>query len=119
MGKTRKHYATWQEASKAAINLGVTSQRTYLNERKADSKLPFAPQSMYYDFPGWKIFLGGKKKEKYPSWQLAGEAARRIGILSSLEYQQKYKQDPKLPSNPQSASVYGRFPGWKKFLGNE
>lgn len=50
-------YPTWQEASKAAKELGVNSYREYKNAYKNDLRLPSYPSSKYSDFPGWKKFL--------------------------------------------------------------
>ena len=54
-------YATWQEASEAAIALGIDYKYKYKPNFKRDSKLPRHPEITYSDFPGWPIFLGKNK----------------------------------------------------------
>ncbi len=105
-------YATWQEAGKAAKELGIGGAVQYEKEYKKDSRLPAVPRKIYPDFPGWKTFLD---TGFYLTWQGASRAARRISITTSTEYKKKYKQDPRLPAYP--AGSYHDFPGWRTFLG--
>jgi len=118
-------YATWQEASKAAIALGITTKGQYEKEYKKDPKLLAKPQDCYSDFPGFPEFLGnGKKKltmrkakNLYPTWQEAGKAARALGITGwegESGYESLYKKDPRLPSSPRK--FYEDFPGIIHFL---
>ncbi len=118
-------YATWQEASKAAIALGIKTKGQYEKEYKKDPKLLAKPQDSYSDFPGFPEFLGnGKKrltmrkaKNLYPTWQEAGKAARALGITGwegEGGYESLYKKDPRLPSSPRK--FYEDFPGIIKFL---
>lgn len=114
-------YETWQEAGKAAKKLGISSVVEYWKGKKyrQDPKLHSAPERMYKNFPGWKVFLGGKKNEPpYKTWQKAGRAARQLGISTIKEYWEKYRQDPKLPSSGPNR-IYKNFPGWRVFLGGE
>lgn len=53
----------------------------------------------------------------YPTWQEAGEAARRLNIKTldhTNGYKTLYRKDPRLPGNPWTQ--YSDFPGWKAFL---
>lgn len=102
-------YASWPEASKAAIALGVEDHRDYQNKRRQDYKLPYSPNEFYDDFPGWDVFLD----RYYWTWQEASKATIALGIKDSTDYHLKYKLDPKLPSSPYS--FYDDFPGWKIF----
>lgn len=61
--------------------------------------------------------LKNVEKNFYPTWEEAGEAARRLGITSAKEYKALYKKDVRLPSNPDS--TYPNFPGWLAFLDTE
>jgi Zn finger protein HypA/HybF involved in hydrogenase expression len=108
-----KYYATWKMASAAAIALGCTSSRDYGTKYTQDPKLHGAPHEFYKDFPGWRRFLG---RNKYETWQEAGKAARALGLTSHTKYfdKKKYKQDPRLPSNPNI--IYSDFPGWTQYL---
>ena len=57
-----KYYDTWQQASKAAIKLGIRTYKEYVRDKKyiADKMLPSLPPEFYKNFPGWPIFLGKK-----------------------------------------------------------
>ena len=116
LGGTKKDfYPTWQEASKATIKLGIRTTKQYSGVYKKDSCLSASPHVTYLDFPGWTMFLGGTDKDFYPTWQEASEAAVALGITARTTYKQRYKEDNKLPSNPNQ--FYPEFPGWKVFLG--
>jgi superfamily II DNA or RNA helicase len=57
-GKTaKKPYPTWQEASAAAIALGISSTPKYKLRYKEDERLPSAPHRSYPDFPGCRMFF--------------------------------------------------------------
>jgi len=121
LGKT--FYPTWEDASRVAQKLGARTKREYESVFKKDSRLMMRPDKFYSDFPGWKIFLGtGTEKRRmgemiYPTWKEASHAVRNKGITTKPEYMVRYKEDPRLPSNPNR--VYKNFPGWKIFLGKE
>lgn len=110
-------YETWQEASQSTIVLGINSSTEYYKRYKEDKRLPSAPHQVYGNFPGFIIFLGNVKKDFYPTWQEASSATLKLGIDSQRNYRQKYKDDPKLPSDPRH--TYQNFPGWVVFLGGE
>lgn len=57
-GVTVMLYPVWQEASAAAIALGVTYKSAYERAREIDWRLPKLPHVTYPDFPGWDVFLG-------------------------------------------------------------
>lgn len=110
-------YLTWQEASTAALTLGIKSQRDYRNNYKQDPKLPADPFQKYPDFPSWINFLGKEQKDYYLTWQEASTATLNLGIKLIKDYFQNYSQDPKLPSNPHEK--YTDFPSWRVFFGKE
>jgi len=113
----RDFYPTWQEASRAALKLGLTSLPQYLAGYKEDPRLPCNPNLIYKkDFPNFFIFFGrGEEKNKYSTWQEAGKAASRLGIRTLREYNKKYKKDPRLPAAPYR--YYKGFKSWPTFLG--
>ena len=114
----KNYYPTWQEASKAAQNLGIKFIKAYLRGAyKSDPKLPPRPDLFYADYPGGIPFLGRKEKEFYSTWRKASKAAKNLGIRGKDDYIERYRVDCKLPSTPQN--FYSNFPGWPKFLGNE
>ncbi|MBI1961275.1 MAG: DEAD/DEAH box helicase family protein [Candidatus Sungbacteria bacterium] len=106
-------YPTWQEASKAAVAVGIKTSTEYGARRKyVDARLPCAPYMHYKDFPGWEIFL---RTSKYPTWQEASRVAVAAGIKSRPEYQKRYRSiDTRLPAVPRQR--YPDFPGWDIFL---
>jgi superfamily II DNA or RNA helicase len=112
-----KLYPTWQEASRAAVKLGITSREDYQNRYKEDKRLPGSPGGKYSDFPNWKEFLGKKTRKPYPTWQESSLALLKLGISSQLDYRDRYQEDDQLPSMPDR--LYSNFPGWTKFLGKQ
>jgi len=111
-------YLTWQEASKAAVKIGISNSKQYQKNYKIDPRLVFAPNLFYKDFPGWAVFFGRYKKEPiYLTWQEASKAAIELKIKSILDYRKKYKADLKLRADPNR--VYKDFPGFDIFLGKK
>lgn len=118
LGKqTKNYYPEWQEASQAAIKLGIKTKLEYDSRYTSNKRLPAAPNQYYANFPGWVVFLGGKPKKLYPTWEEASRAAIRLGARSSFEYRKARKKDKSLPTAPWTK--YKNFPGWSKFLGKE
>lgn len=109
----KNFYPTWQEASSAAIKLGVNDSLDYRKKRKKDPRLYASPHKAYSDFPGWNKFLS----KFYETWQEASAVVIKLGITDSGDYRKKYKFDPKLHSDPWK--FYKDFPGRKKFFGKE
>ncbi|HSE35355.1 MAG TPA: DEAD/DEAH box helicase family protein [Candidatus Paceibacterota bacterium] len=111
-------YPTWQEAGRAAKEIGIASSVQYTRKYKSDPRLYAAPSESYVDFPGWATFLDIPPRKNvtdpYPNWEEASAAARNLGIQSSTEYREKRKADPRLPAVPYR---YPEFPGWRIFLG--
>lgn len=126
LGKKYKNlYPSFAEAKKATARLGITSYTEYLKRYKEDPRLPSEPKKKYAkDWPsenGRAIFLGIKKNCFYPTFSEAKKATLRLGITSYADYQKRYKEDPRLPSQP--ARTYAKdWPtkhGWAIFLGKE
>ncbi len=107
-------YATWQEASVAAVKLGFKTSSEYRNGYKKDGKLPSDPHKFYKNFPTWFIFLD---TAKYATWQEASVATVKLGFKTSSEYGKRYQEDSHLPYR--ASVAYENFPGWKKFLGKD
>ena len=82
-----------------------------------NKRLPRYPRDVYKNFPGFAKMLGSKRlvEDPYPTWQEASEAAKRLGIRSSVQYIRKYKKDSRLYAAP--LERYPDFPGWATFLG--
>ncbi len=117
LGRQKKSfYPTWQQASSAALALGITLQYDYGKRKDADPRLPSAPNVHYPDFPNWSVFLGKRDRYAYYlTWEQASSAAQKLGIRTHDEYKLKRVQDVLLPAAPEI--VYKNFPGWIKFLG--
>jgi superfamily II DNA or RNA helicase len=112
-GKSRyQKYTSWQEAHRALQSLSIANVAEYRERYRLDPNLPADPVNFYRDFPGWLEYLG---KNKYPSWQEASLAARKLRISSLKDYQKRYRLDKRLPSSPYE--FYLDFPGLGEFLG--
>jgi len=118
-------YTTWQEASKAAIALGIRGQVAYKKNYHKDPLLPSQPYTAYDDFPGWGKFLKTgnlshhiRIAEIYESRDDAAKAAQALMIKSRVEYESRYKEDKRLPMHPQRRYKDG-WPGWPVFLGKK
>lgn len=107
-------YPTWQEASNVVIDLEIQSVLEYKKRYREDVRLPSRPDSFYVDFPGYDIFFGREVMEKYQTWQEASEAAIKLNCRNVLEYQKRYKEDPRLVFKPNDK--YKDFPGYDRFL---
>ena len=158
-----KFYGTIQEASQAAVSIGISTVAEYRERYKEDAQLPSNPRETYskdwvafgmflgflgnthYPFEsflaivqskklsskwaftqyaktdrrippnpaitykgeweehgGWEAIIFRVQSRFYVTWQEASQAARALGIITQVEYQERYKEDPKLPSNPSS-----------------
>lgn len=123
---TRKSfYDTWQEASMAALTLGIKTSTEYSALRHNDKNLHSLPSEYYADFPGWHIFLNKKRKEKklstpkpkkYKTLEQISKAAIALKIKTSTEYILRYKEDPMLPCTPDRIAG---FVSWTKLLQTE
>ncbi|MFA6158160.1 MAG: DEAD/DEAH box helicase family protein [Candidatus Paceibacterota bacterium] len=117
-GRTRDYYLTWQEASAAAIRLGVKNMdQSYRMLWRKDPRLHPDPSKHYADFPGSYVFLGKKKKVHYADWKSASQAAISMGICSASHYRKGYEGDDSLPADPSAYYKNKGWPGWDKFLG--
>lgn len=112
-------YATWQEASAAAIQLGITSMPDYVRRYSIDPKLPSNPRKTYaHQWPRWYRFLGKERRDNlYPTWQEASALSLKLGITSQSDYRRLYKRNPRLPGHP--VKYYKNWPGWYAFFGKE
>lgn len=115
MGRKSKEFLSYAEASKVVFEMGVISYNDYLEVRKKIQGLPSHPKRIYKDeFQGWNNFVGGRKK--YLTVSEARDAVVRLGIKSWSQYYLRYKEDPKLPGNPEKYYL-GTFQGFYDFSG--
>jgi hypothetical protein len=123
--EVKDFYLTIQEASKAAIALGLSSEAKYVAGYKQDARLTSSPNMLYRDdwkgFGKWRGFLGNEKKDFYPTIQEASKAAIALGFSSEAKYRAGYKQDARLPGSPHAlySADWEDFDRWYGFLGNE
>lgn len=113
--RSAERYATWQEASKAAQVLGIKTVKEYKKRYTEDPRLPADPPS-YPGGPGWTVFLGGKLKNFYPTWQQVAKVCKRHKVQFVAEYYDLCDKDERLPRYPRD--VYEEFPGFAKMLGS-
>ncbi|WPC73946.1 gamma-mobile-trio integrase GmtZ [Vibrio porteresiae] len=112
----KKFYATINQASKAAIRLGIQSAQEYKQRYKEDEHLPANPNTLYAaDWVDWFSFLDKAKRSLYSTYAEASEAAIGLGIQSAPEYQQYYKKDERLPANPNTLYA-ANWVDWFSFL---
>lgn len=109
-------YKTLSQAAKAARKLGVKTARDYIKNFKQDPKLHSNPSVNYVEWISWNDFLGIESKY-YDSLELASKAAIKLKINTARDYVKRYKDDPKLPSNPYS--LYAGWINWEAFLGKD
>ena len=113
------YYKTLDEMSKVAQNLGITTQAEYYARYTEDPKLTCTPNRRFSkDWENWETFLGKRKKQFYPILRQAGRAAKKLGIKTQKEYKERYKEDDRLPMNPDQYYPYQEdWENWTEFLG--
>jgi hypothetical protein len=113
------YYSTLAEATEAVQKFGFTTITQYLQGYKDDPKLPSSPCDMFDDeWISWPVFLGLEEKNYYSTLAEAAEAAQKMGITTITQYQQGYKDDPRLPASPNVMFV-DEWMSWPVFLGGE
>jgi hypothetical protein len=116
-------YQTWEEASLATIQLGIKNRTEYLKKYKNDPLLPSNPWKKYKkdwkENHGWSGFLFINMRLSYSTWEKASVAAQNLGIKTSKEYKERYKEDKLLPSNlyKKYSTVWKKNGSWAGFLG--
>ena len=120
--KKRTFYQTFSEASNAAIALNISTFNEYRTRYKEDPKLPNCPNEVYrkewISLGKWKGYLDHQENNKYHSWEDASKASISLGIRSAKEYALRYKDDPKLPSDPRKhyKKYWNKNNQWQEFL---
>ncbi|MCU8075706.1 integrase repeat-containing protein, partial [Shewanella sp. SM29] len=116
LGTADKFYPTEAAAQQATQALGITSPSDYQQRYREDPRLPSSPNVIYSaDWQSWPQFLGTADKF-YPTLAAAQQATQALGITSQPNYQQRYREDPRLPSSP-SATYSADWQSWPQFLG--
>lgn len=109
-------YLTYQEAKTATKLLGINTQIGYSKNHKKDPRLPVHP-SRYYEHKGWanwREFFDKSTKDYYSTYEEAKKAVARLKISIYGEYKRRYKEDQRLPSQPNRSY---RNKGWIDWSG--
>ena len=120
LGRENKgYYGTYEQASEAAIALGIEASTKYITEHKQDPRLSSTPDALYKNkgWDCWEVFLGREKKDCYETYEEAAKAAIALGITINRRYRVRYKEDPRLPSSPELTYAGKGWDNWDLFLG--
>lgn len=118
-------YDTYEEASNAAIQLGIKTSSAYYMKRKQDPRLVVSPSRYYSNkWSGWPHFLNTAQdrshsrvvsEDKYETYDQFKKAVQTLGIKTQSEYWKRYQEDPELPYSPHL--VYAdEWEGWGRAM---
>lgn len=111
-------YSNIEDASSAAVLLGISTCANYRKKRKEDPKLPYAPNEYYSEpWQGWDEFLQ-KKPNYYETYKEASAAAKNLGIKHKSQHIEQRYRDPRLCRVP-SVHYPNEWTDWANFLGTE
>lgn len=113
----REPYATLEEVRVAALALGITSGKEYESRFREDPRLRSSPHKYFDNFPGYEAFLGKTVKSFYETLEEFQAAVRRLGITTHKDFKARYKEDPRIHSNPNK--VYKGWTSWPAILAGE
>jgi hypothetical protein len=117
LNTSKVFYSSYEAASKAVVELGITTSKQYRIRYKEDPSLPVTPDIFYSaDWDNWYAFLGKMEKNFYPSMQEAINATKALGINNCREYTLRYKEDSRLPATPKDIYKNEQF-SWTLFFG--
>ena len=113
-------YSTYQEAKEAVKKLNIRYRREYSKRFNEDSRLSSQPEIIYKD-KGWKdyfTFCEYSAPVYYATYNEAKNATKNLDIRSNKEYitQKRYKEDPKLPSQPIIFYKNNGSTNWNDFI---
>jgi superfamily II DNA or RNA helicase len=117
--RSEEPFYSYDEAKDVVKKLGIKTEREYRTKKKKDSLLPGTPFSHYKDsgWDGWTMFLSGKKKDPFYSYEEAQSIVQRHDIRAESSYKKFRKQDSKLPSTPNAHFKETGWINWAEFLG--
>ncbi|HEJ6043302.1 TPA: hypothetical protein SL824_000578 [Pseudomonas aeruginosa] len=122
LGEKKPHfYPTYAEAQAVVQAMGIKSQPHYEKYYRENQRLPSQPERFYADvgWTDWYDFLGKERPDLYPTYAEAQSAALVLGIKSRPDYQKCYRENPRLPSQPESFYSDAGWTNWYDFLGKE
>ncbi|HHN2311273.1 TPA: integrase repeat-containing protein, partial [Pseudomonas aeruginosa] len=114
-------YPTYAEAQVAAQALSIKSRSEYKNRYRETPRLPASPNYSYADagWIDWYDFLGNERPDLYPTYAETQAAAQALGIKNQPDYNKRYREDPRLPAQPNKSYADAGWIDWYEFLGNE
>lgn len=121
LGKKKSPWYTYTEAKTAVQALGIKNSKDYPKHYRQDPKLPSSPYQTYASvgWTNWDDFLGKKRNSPYATYFEAQEAAQALRIKSQPDYHKRYRQNPRLPSNPVKTYANTGWTSWYDFLGTD
>ena len=117
--KKRDSYRTYNQAREAVQALGIKSISEYRARYSEDPKLPAAPLHFYAQGIDWYDFFGNSKPDFYSTLSEAKEAVKLLGIKTRKQYTTRYREDPRLPTAPDSVFTNSGWLDWYDFLGRD
>lgn len=115
-------YLSFEDAVNAvsAFEQKPTTKLEYFQLYNQCDGLPKYPDKVYQlQWKGWRHFLGTVKVEKYSNLDEAKAAVQRLNPIPSgfTSYRKVYRQDPKLPANPENRYKLCGWCSWPDFVG--
>jgi len=108
-------YEIFSAAREAARRLECKSVKDYISKYKEDYRLRRLPKDSYpNEWRGWQDYLG-YENPRYQTLDQVRRAARALNIKSKRDYDQRYKKDPGLPSNPHDIFA-SEWHSWEHFF---
>ena len=108
------------KAAVAALKEQPLTKLAYRALCSQDTSLPKYPEKSFKDkWLGWGDFLGVKKITKYETIEEAKKAIQNLHPLPTgfTSYRKVYKQNPRLPANPEDLYRLRGWKSWPHFLG--
>lgn len=112
-------YRSYEHAKEAVQKLGIKSESEYRIRYREDPRLPSKPHRTYCG-RGWidnYDFFGTERPNFYLAYNEAEDATQKLGIKSFIEYRKRYKENPKLPSQPDRTYKNDGWVEWSDYFG--
>ena len=112
-------YGSYENAKEAVQKLGVKSESIYRESYREDPRLPSKPYNIYKNkgWTNWYDFLGTEMPNFYLTYNEAKNTTQKLCIKSLIEYKHRYKEDPKLPSQPDRTYKNNGWIDWNDYFG--
>ena len=112
-------YRSYEDAKEATKRLGINTENEYRRGFKANPRLPSKPYVTYKNkgWIDWPNFFGRETTEFYSYYLEAKLATQKLNIKTFIEYRKKYKEDAKLPSQPDRTYHKKGWVSWSDYFG--